>query len=269
MKLETKSVEIRGDLTLPYVERGAPAGVPVIFLHGLSDSWHSFERVLPFLPESMRAIALTQRGHGDASRPQTGYDPQTMAEDVARFMDELAIESAVIVGHSLGAVVVQDFALRHPRRTRGVALLSAFASFRDNPVAQELWESTISELKDPVDPHFVRDFQQSTIHQPVPQAFLETIVKESMKLPAHVWRSTVGTFLNYDFSGELDNITAPVLIVWGDRDAVCSPADREVLAAAIPSSRVVVYEGVGHAVHWEVPERVASDLAAFVGSLAD
>ena len=61
--------ELPDGLRLPYVERGDPAGIPVVFLHGITDSWRSFQLVLPHLPPSIRALALTQRGHGDASRP--------------------------------------------------------------------------------------------------------------------------------------------------------------------------------------------------------
>jgi pimeloyl-ACP methyl ester carboxylesterase len=61
-----KSVELPNGVRLPYVEQGDPSGVPVLLLHGITDSWYSFEPVLPHLPESIHAFALTQRGHGDA-----------------------------------------------------------------------------------------------------------------------------------------------------------------------------------------------------------
>lgn len=80
MAPEIKSVELLKDVTLQYAQQGNPSGTPVLLLHGLSDSWHSFERVLPHLPESIRAFALTQRGHGDASRPAAGYRPCTLLD---------------------------------------------------------------------------------------------------------------------------------------------------------------------------------------------
>ena len=61
------SVELPTGVTLQYVEQGDPAGIPVLLLHGATDSWRSFEPVLPHLPSSIRAFALTQRGHGDAA----------------------------------------------------------------------------------------------------------------------------------------------------------------------------------------------------------
>ena len=78
-------------VTLEYVERGDPDGTPVIFLHGVTDSWRSFEHVLPHLPPSIRAIAITQRGHGDSSRPDAGYAYGDFAADVAALLDAVGV----------------------------------------------------------------------------------------------------------------------------------------------------------------------------------
>ena len=89
-------------------------------------------------------------------------------------------------------------------------------------------------------------------------------MRESLKLPARVWRAVLlEGLLETDFSGELGKIEAPTLIVWGDQDDL-TRSGQEVLAAAISGSRLVVYPGAGHAVHWEEPEPVADDIATFV-----
>lgn len=132
---------------------------------------------------------------------------------------------------------------------------------------QELWDSTISKLSDPVDPGFVREFAASILAQPVPQAFFETIVQENLKVPAFVWRATFEGLMADDSLGELQTIKAPTLIIWGDQDTILPRIDQEVLAAAIPGSRLVVYPGAGHAFYWEEPDRVASDLVAFIEAL--
>src|SRR4051812_47128348 len=98
----TKSVTLRNGIELPYIEQGDPTGVPVILLHGYSDSCYSFYRLLPFLPPSIRAFALTQRGHGDADRPEAGYAPSDFAGDVAQFAEALGLGPVVVVGHSMG-----------------------------------------------------------------------------------------------------------------------------------------------------------------------
>ena len=262
-----KSVALPTGVTLPYVEQGDPAGVPVVLLHGYTDSWRSWEPVLPYLPASIHAFAPTQRGHGDADRPAAGYRPHDFAADVAAFMDALDIGSAVMVGTSMGSIVAQRFAIDHPARSRGLMLLSAATTWR-TPGTVGLWD-VVSSLEDPIDPGFVREFQESTLAQPVSPAFVDTVVAESLKVPARVWRAALREgHLEADVAGELGLIAAPTLIVWGDRDAIHPPSEQQFLKEAIRGSRIVAYPGAGHALHWEEPTRFAADLAAFVERLA-
>jgi pimeloyl-ACP methyl ester carboxylesterase len=130
----------------------------------------------------------------------------------------------------------------------------------------EFWD-IVSTLTDPIDPSFVREFQESTLAQPVPPAFLDTIVRESLKVPARVWRAALEAHLEADYSNEFGKIKAPTLIVWGDQDTIHPRSEQEGLAAAITGSQLVVYPGAGHAVHWEEPERFAADLVAFIKNL--
>ena len=64
-----RSITISSGVTLQYAERGGALGIPVVFLHGVTDSWRSFEPILDRLPGTIRAFAITQRGHGNSSKP--------------------------------------------------------------------------------------------------------------------------------------------------------------------------------------------------------
>jgi non-heme chloroperoxidase len=268
MAAVVKFVELPGQVTLPYAEQGDPSGIPVVFLHGLADSWRAFELVLPHLPNSIHAFALTQRGHGDASRPAEGFRTSDFSADLAAFMDAVRLETAVIVGGSSGGFAARRFAIDRPERTLGLVLLGSPLTLHDKPGVKQVWDSTISKLTDPVDRDFVRAFQQGTLVRPVPPAFLEMLVQESLKVPARVWVATVAGLLEDNSPSELNQIKAPTLIVWGDQDTILPRDDQEALAAAIPGSRLIVYPGAGHAFYWEEPDRVAADLAAFVQAVA-
>jgi non-heme chloroperoxidase len=258
-------VQLSDELRLPYMEQGNPRGTPVVFLHGITDSWRSFELVLPHLPDSIHALVPTQRGHGDASRPVSGYHPEDFAGDVVVLLDRLGIERAVIVGHSMGSVIGQLVAARYPDRTLGLVLAGAFSGYRGNPVVQQLVDAVMT-LSDPVDPRFVQEFQESTIARPVPPWFLDNAIAESLELPARVWHAVFGKLLELD-PLPLSTIVAPTLILWGDRDTVARRADQDELLAGLRYARLTVYEGTGHALHWEEPERFAADVALFVRSL--
>ena len=98
----------------------------------------------------------------------------------------------------------------------------------------------------------------------MPSAFLDTVVRESLKVPARVWRAAFAGPFEDDFAAELEKIAAPTLILGGDRDALARRADQDAFLSSIASSRLVVYHGAGHALHWEQPERFAAGLASFI-----
>ena len=258
-------IELSDGVRLQYVEQGDPSGTPVLFLHGMTDSWRSFELVLPHLPPWFRALAVSQRGHGDSSRPAEGYHPDDFTGDVAAFVDRLGMERPVIVGHSMGSVVAQLVAARSPDRARGLVLAGAFPGYRGNRVVADLVDA-VTRLADPVDPAFVREFQESTIARPIPAWYLDTVIAESLKLPARVWHAAFNGLLALD-AIPVSAIVAPTLVVWGDRDAVAGRVDQDALVAGIRGARLTVYEGTGHALHWEEPARFAADVAAFVASV--
>ncbi len=248
---------------LHYAEQGDPTGEALIFLHGYSDSWFSFSRVLPLLSPEYHAFALTQRGHGDSDKPECCYTVDDFAADVDAFMDAVGIIEATLVAHSTGAVTAQRMTLSYPRRVSRLVMISAQSV---NEVVLELAEA-VRALEDPVPPEFAREFQESTIYVPVPREFLETVVSESLKLPARVWRDVMeGTALSVgpDHEAQLREINVPTLIMCGEQDALFPREEHERLAAAIPNATLKVYPETGHTVHWERPEEVVRDLEAFM-----
>ena len=263
MSFQKKTVRLANGLTMPYDEYGDPDGIPVLMIHGYSDSAFSYEPILERLPPDVRALAVTLRGHGDADRPPDGYGLNDFANDVALFAEALKLGPAVVVGHSMGSGVARYFAIEHPARTSALVLIGAFATMRGNPVIDEL-EQAVRQLSDPVDPAFVRDFQESTIAQPVPPGFVDRAVVESLKMPARVWKAAFDGMLAYDLEDRLESISVPVLAVWGDSDVIFGQADWDALAATLPNVRIELYPGAGHATHWEHPDRFASDLVAFI-----
>jgi len=253
-------------VTLPYVEQGDRSRTTLVLVHALADSWRIFEPVLGTLPESIHALAPTQRGHGDASKPASGYRSTDFSADLLAFLDALSIESAVIAGASSGGLVAQRFAIDHPQRVRGLVLLGAPLRLGDKERVRQLWDDVISRLSDPIDPEFVRSFSEQ-IAQHVAPGLFEALVEESLKAPARVWKQVYEGAMIDDFSEELSRISAPTLVLWGNRDPLLPREDEETLVRDIPHARLVVYEGVGHLLYLEQPARVAQDLADFVNAL--
>ena len=171
----------------------------------------------------------------------------------------------------MGSGVALRFAIDHPERTMGLVLVGASPTMGATAAARQFWDSTVSKLTDPVDPALVRGMTESILAQPVPQAFVDAAVQESLKVPAFVWKAAFESRwrLEGDYSADLSRIKAPTLIVWGDQDARYARAEQEALASAIAGSRLLAYHGAGHLLHWEEPQRFASDLVTFVEGLSE
>jgi pimeloyl-ACP methyl ester carboxylesterase len=261
--LIVSSVKVSTGVTLEFVEQGNVSGIPIVCLHGVTDSWHSFEPVLPYLPEDLRVFAITQRGHGGSSKPAAGYRYVDFAADVRAFMDALMLPDAIVAGHSMGSLVAQRVAVDYPHRVRGLALMGAFLTIHGDRGLESYWESTLAPLPDPVPREIALEFQLSTLERPIAQSWLDLFVAESQRVPAGVWRATFREFLDTNFSAELSMIAAPTLMIWGEKDAYCGPTHWAGLQKAIPHANARIYEGTGHALHWEQPERFAKDLATF------
>ncbi|WEX74737.1 alpha/beta hydrolase [Sinorhizobium numidicum] len=266
--LRSYTVTLGDGLSVPCVEHGDPAGTPLLLLHGYSDSWRSFEPMLSKFPASIRAIAFTQRGHGEADRPANGYSPEDFAADAVRLLDRLGISRAVIAGHSMGSFIAQRIAIDYPERVSGLVLMGSFPTVMGNAVVDELWREGVSQLEDPVRRDLACDFQRGTVNQPIPDELLETFISESLKVPARVWRAALQGLMNADHTRDLPRIGAPTLIVWGAHDNFFPRSDQDKLLGVIRNAELLLYETAGHSFHWEEPERFARDAAAFVETVA-
>lgn len=119
-------------INLHYLDWGGSGNV-LLFLTGLGDSAYIYDKFAPRFIDKFHVIALTRRGHGDSDYPETGYDVETLTEDVRQFMDSLEINRAILVGHSMSNVELCHFAALHPERILKLVFLDA-AYNRASPI---------------------------------------------------------------------------------------------------------------------------------------
>ncbi|WP_290790596.1 alpha/beta fold hydrolase [Flavihumibacter sp. UBA7668] len=262
-QLHAQSIPVSTQVQLDFREKGKGNPTTILFLHGFSDSWFSYSEILDKLPRKYHSIALSLRGHGDSPKPPTGYSPDDMAKDIVHFLNKRGIDKVIVVGHSMGSTVAMQLAIRYPERTHALILLAAFATFNDKTFMPSFVEA-IEQLKDPVDINFIKEFQESTILKPVPPAFMKNVINESRKLTASVWKETIQSLIKADYENRLSAYTKPVLLIWGDADQMALEDDQQRLLKAFPNVRLLRYESIGHAVHWEAPDRVARDIKGFL-----
>jgi non-heme chloroperoxidase len=260
-----KRVTLASGLTLSYAERGDASGPAVLLLPGPTDSWRSYEPVLDLLPEEIRAISVSQRGHGESDKPATGYGVEDFAADVVPLLDAFGIERAVLAGHSGSCLVARRVALDHADRVAGLILEASPTTLHDDAQLLSFVETIVSKLEDPISPDFARSVVAGTSSENVPSAVVDQLAEELLKVPAHVWKETFAGLLRYDDVVELPRIEPPTLLVWGDADSLVSREMQDHLARSMPGAELLVYKGLGHTPRWEDPGRFSSDLRTFVG----
>lgn len=260
------TVTLASGVSLSYVEQGAATGPVALLLPGPTDSWRSYEPVLENLPAWMRAIAVSQRGHGDSDKPEGGYRVGDFADDVVGFLDALEIERAVLVGHSGSCLVARRVALDHSERVAGLVLEAAPTNLR-NDAARDFVGSVVMRLTDPIDPDVVRSFLADTSSAQVAPEQVDLLVAEVLKVPARVWHTMFSSLLDYDDTDDLSRIDAPSLLIWGEDDPIVSRSMQETLVDRMPNAALVTYPSVGHTPRWDDPRRFSADLTAFVDRL--
>src|SRR5215208_7979758 len=112
-------------------------GPTLIFLTGMGSSAYIYNNFAPRFTDKFHVLALTRRGHGDSDYPETGYNADTLTEDIRQFMDRLHIEKASLAGHSLAGVELTHFAATYPTRIEKLIYLDALDDRRGIPAIYE------------------------------------------------------------------------------------------------------------------------------------
>jgi non-heme chloroperoxidase len=205
---------------------------------------------------------LDQRGHGDSEHPACCYTIDDFAADIVAFLDAVEIERTTLVGHSASGFTARRVAETHPDRVARLVLINCAVTLP--PQVRREMQAAVQTLQDPLPVAYVRELHASVAHVPLPGPVFERLVAQSLKAPAHVWKSALGGLLGFDDAAELGRIVAPTLLLWGERDGMFSREEQERLAAAIHGASLQVVPETGHSPHLERPERIADVLDAFM-----
>ncbi len=229
-------------------------GSPLVLLHGgMLTIDLNFAGLLPTLAETHRVIAVEQQGHGrtaDIDRPVT---PAALAGDVVALLDHLGVDRAHVLGHSMGAAVALELAVRHPGRVRSVVPVSA--TVRPEGMHEDLTDPSrfATSTRMPTQQDFA-EFREAYLRlSPHPEhfdGFLQALSSNMSDLRG--WSDE-----------ELAGITAPVLLVMGDHDFT-TVEHGALMLSLIPGAQLAVLPGTTHMQTTRRPELLLPMLAAFL-----
>ncbi len=262
------SVRIR-DLDYFYESQGA--GEPLVFLSGLGGDHRAFSVTVRHFSTRFQALAPDNRDVGRSSRVEGDYTSADMADDVAAWLDALGVGRVHLVGHSLGALVAQEFALRHGDQLRSLVLASSHAGANEwRRAVLAAWMSMRRLLG-------AGDFTRATLPWLVGPRFYKTPAQvEGLVRFAerNEWPQDADAFcrqatvaMEHEARGRLAGIRVPTLVVSGARDLVNPPDVAAELSREIPGSELILLDDVGHMPHIEDGPRFREVLDRFLNRL--
>jgi pimeloyl-ACP methyl ester carboxylesterase len=245
----------------------AGRGDPLVLIHGLADDHRAWRRTLPDLMLRRRVILYDLRGHGQTSLGQPDGSLRQLGEDLVALLDALDVRSADLAGFSLGGTIAMRVAIDHPDHVRGLVLVAT--SSRVGRTAADWYRERVA-MVERADPRLRETLDQDTadvyMQSPVELAEGLLIRRQSTADPRGYSNACVAmSALNTaPLDPELARVTAPTLIVASDRDQHCPPKAAEIIAAAIPGSRLQIIQGAGHAIPVEKPIELARWINSFL-----
>ena len=243
-------------------------GEPLLMIRGLGSTCEGFKPQIEGLAPHFRVISFDNRCVGRTEQPQEPFTIADMADDTASLLDSLEIESAHVFGVSLGGMVAQEFALRHPRKVRRLVLACTHAGPRTAERAPD-WairifdESRDMSRRDALKHSVPILFSTKTVDEH-PELVEEALaVMENNNQPKSSYLLQLGAVMKHDTIDRLSEITHPTLVMTGTEDTLVAPANSRMIAERIPGARLIEFEDTGHVFFTEKPDEVNRVLIDF------
>jgi len=263
-----------GEMT--YVELGEGAAPPIVFVHGLGGSWQNWLENLPRAAQERRVIAVDLPGFGTSPMPTEEISISLYARLVKELLELLGIESAVIVGNSMGGFVGAEICIHYPGFVERLVLAAACGistrSLRRRPtltvfsVGGLISAATLARSRAVV--------RRPRLRHPI----LATVIRHPSRIRADLlfqimpssnrpgFMPALEALLEYDFTDRLGEIGCPTLLVWGREDILVPVEDADEYERLIPDARKVVFDETGHMPQLERAGEFNDCLMSFVSA---
>jgi 3-oxoadipate enol-lactonase len=244
------------------------AGAPVLLIMGLGLSGGAWWRTVPVLAQRLEVLTFDNRGVGRSRALFHSYTTEAMADDAVSVLDAAGTERAHVYGISLGGMVAQQLALRHPRRVQSLVLGATHAGgpraqLADRDVFAFLQERLMMRPEDAARGSIPFNYSERCRAEH-PERIAEDVAQRlAHPFPEQAYRAQMWAAMLHDCYGRLPRIQVPTLVVHGSEDRMIPVANGRVLAERIPRAQLLELKEIGHLYPTEAPD-VDESIAAFL-----
>lgn len=244
------------NINIYYELRGE--GEPLLLIAGLGGDHSSWLPAADGLSKNFRLVLFDNRGAGRSSVPEAPYPIREMADDALQLLDLLKIDSAHLIGHSMGGYIAQEFAINYPERVKKLVLegTAPVSSTRNNLLFENFhrWRRDGMSLEDWFRVWIFWLFSPSSFEE---KDFVDTFLRESLAYPylqtVPGFQGQVGAIASFDARGRLEKIGAETLVITGKEDILIKAGESELLLEGIAGSARLRLE-TAHCIHLEKPK---------------
>jgi pimeloyl-ACP methyl ester carboxylesterase len=233
------------------------SGPTIVFASGFMGITDIWRHQIEVLSSHFRCVAFDTRGAGrsDKPLPRIAYGVDRHAADLGTILDHLGADRIVLIGHSMGGNVACRYYRAHPERVVAIVFIGSYVA----GAQIEAVGNTLGRIKAAV------AMKEDRIKFYCGVGLPQHIAVESTKWPLYALEGNAGSFIQFDATAEIKNITCPCLIIHGDSDIV-SPYEpcATALAAGLPDAEIELFEGVNHCPMMEAPEKTNQRIIQFL-----
>lgn len=244
-------------------------GEPMVLIHGSSYDVSAWAGQLGAFSKKYKVLLFDNRGTGRTEATKPPYDTAMMADDTAALMDHTGMESAHVLGYSLGGYIAQELALRHPGKVRSLILAATGANYY--PIGKARTELLLRMVREGVSFELVlrtlflwmfsnRFFEDDSRVSGAIEAF----AKNPYPQPINGLEGQIAALLNHDASGRVGRISSRTLIVCGEDDIAVPARLSKQMAGCLRDSMFVMLKGAAHSFPFEMPEEFNRTVLEFL-----
>ncbi len=252
------------EIKISYELRGK--GSQITFVHGWMDTkklWQSQAEKLA----SNSVLTFDLRGHGESDKPETDYSIPLFADDLFHLLNHLSIKKIILLGHSMGGMIAQQFYLEHPDKVNALILCSTASSGRELVESGLDIPAFINEIKLKGFRQAIIESASSMLNPSASISLIDLMLKENLKTSPHAAVSSLKAMLDWDSQQEIHDIKVPTLLVVGEEDTITPPTLTRKLNERIPSSKLVTIKKCGHMLFLEKPSELNNTIQNFLSTI--
>ncbi len=243
-------------------------GRPVLLLHGWLGSWSLWRETIEALGTEFRTYAIDFWGFGESggNKENNNFAVENFVELVYQFMDKLGIVKAPLIGHSMGGTVSLSTAIRYPQKVVKVAVigspitgssLNPFLKLSGYPaIASLLW------LLPAVRYAFIGGIGYFAANNGRQSSAM--ILRDTTQVSMQSFFQSIGTLRKTDLRPQLHDVKVPTLGIYGRKDIIVSPRQKDVLKAGVKHAQIAYYKDAGHFPMLDTPERFIQEIRTFL-----